>query len=89
MSDVVWEEPPPKERGIHTSKWLPTAAEIRTRPGEWCRLPQVFLSQRHVGALKTSPAFQPRDEWEITSRKQADGTCFIYVRYVGAQEPES
>ena len=82
MSDIVWQDPPPKSRGPGgNDKHAAFREAVRQRPGKWAIL-RVAKSP-----TQTSGITQNHDVWagfEATSRKRDDGEGFdIYVRYVG------
>jgi hypothetical protein len=88
---LVWESPGPRVSGRlgGRSKYLPEAAELRTRPGEWALLrtyapertqaARQFAYQINHGARKAFPRGEYRADWRVAD----DGVVKVYVLYIG------
>lgn len=81
MSEIVWEDPPHQmgRRGI----WGQRLQPFRDRPGEWGRLPGRFSVSVSSHIKRGIYADVERGDFEARCQNVADGTCDIYVRYVG------
>jgi hypothetical protein len=89
MSDIVWEDPPPKSLGVaNQPQWPARLAPLREHPGKWARIRDYknrnaastsanYLRKRAIG-------FDPT-EFEFTCRTEADGTGVLYARYIGGE----
>ena len=90
MTEIKWQEPPPKQRTRKgSSKWRDFADALRARPGQWA----LMSDDMAVSVITTvnrggSPAFRPSGSFEATSRRRADhghGRGSVWVRYVGSE----
>lgn len=89
---IRWEEPPPSDaRGGSTrynplSKYLPLAAELRRRPGDWALVFEGVKS--HATSLANiirygvGGAFIPGGDYEAVTRTR-DRVTRTYARYLG------
>jgi hypothetical protein len=89
---IRWEEPPPSDtRGGPTrynplSKYLPLAAELRRRPGDWALVYEGVKS--HATSLANiirygiGGAFIPGGDYEAVTRTR-DRVTRTYARYLG------
>lgn len=79
---------PPEPRGTHTD-WDDVARKLRDRPGDWARVGVYAVSvAAHVRSGRIV-AFRPVGHYEARyDRTDQPGRGVIWVRYVGAQEPE-
>jgi hypothetical protein len=89
MTDIQWETPAEDGR-THRHGWLdlrPTAAVLKTKPGEWAKIVTVDEPRKAGGISQTIRNGRRggfRDgTWESVSRT-VDGKGVVYARYVGA-----
>ena len=80
--DIVWEEPPPRERkGGHPRVWLERLAPLVERPGEWARILDAETAKRATSTatnLRLGKVKVPPGEWEFAARGQR-----VYARFLG------
>lgn len=90
MSGLVWEEPPPANRGGGTNHRV-VASQLRTNPEVWGRI-GTYKTSASAGSMARTirtaalTAYEPEESFEAVSRR-IDGQYYVYARYVG--EPDA
>lgn len=77
-----WEEPSEVRIKVRETHWDIVAARLREQPKTWAVV-QEGMTYPTAGNISRTRAFQPQDEWEVTSRVGEDGKHSTYVRYLG------
>lgn len=77
---ITWEEPPP--RSTRTERYDALTETLRTRPGQWARVPDMLYTSASstASAIRAGllSAFEPKGAYEAAVRKGV-----LYARYVG------
>ncbi|MGK5530874.1 hypothetical protein [Streptomyces sp. URMC 129] len=89
---IRFENPPTGQRkkpGVR-SIYMDAARELRQRRGEWAIITTAStLADARVRASylkRESPAFLPREEWELKAATNHEGEHCVYARYIGGEE---
>lgn len=77
MTELTWQDPPPQRRGrtkgTHGTRWTSILEQCQARPGQWACV-GTQKSNNSQYALKNLGL-------EATTRKNADGSHDLYVRW--------
>jgi hypothetical protein len=71
---LVWEDPPPSQRG----RWGRVAQQLAAQPEKW-----ALVATIDYGILSAATKTLQRNGCETTSRSNGNNTCRLYARYVG------
>lgn len=94
MSGVLrWEDPAPLEPGRRVGNpripWAFIAEQLRQNPGRWAVVYEgaqaPHIQQRINNG--TSPWFQPKGAFEVTTRGRQSGLTTVYARFIGETPP--
>lgn len=86
MSDIVWEDPPPKATHKRASKVAPFFDALREHPGKWALYKEASTSASVCTQIKSGRGYPVTPgEFDAATRKNEDGTYRIYVRFVGPE----
>ena len=88
MSGIVWEEPPPKQRGRGPAPiWSARLAPVRERPGVWANVGR-WHSRTVTGLRQGHYAEIAAGEYEVEGREfdRTTNLVTLYVRYVGGED---
>lgn len=98
MPDIEFEDPPPRYRpgAGRPARYLPEAAELRKKPGQWavlCVQPSQNKASCMAHQIRTGGlvAFEPAGAFQAMARtvdvRHADGSRAkerrVYARYIG------
>lgn len=75
MTDIIWEDPPPKTRSGPKSRSETFVAELEKHPGRWAKW-GVFTHPAAATRLKKK---YPHIEW---TARHVDGKYHIYARCI-------
>lgn len=87
--DLIWvDELPEHSRPTLTNSvhnWDQVATELRKRPGEWALVARQ-IARSHATAIKRGErtAFQPPEDFLVTTRGRNEHLSDLYMAFVGA-----
>lgn len=84
MTEIVWEDPPPKTKGSRKGVWAGRLAPLREHPGKWANLGSYHCGTAAMlkgGRLGGATAGEFDAVCRDVDRLSGRGT--LYVRYVG------
>ncbi len=98
MSNIRWEDPPPRKQSGAPGLWMERLTPLLDHPGRWARVhdatsraaaTQTVGRLRGRGARALDRAVIPPGRWEFRAAGLPDGSGAIYARYLGPDDDEA
>lgn len=84
----IVDAPPARTGSLKAGLHDEIAAFLKANPGQWARVMKGVKSAAAASTINTAgaSAYQPRGDFEATSRQTAKGQYDVYAKYVGKPE---
>ena len=79
-SQIVWEDPPPRQRGVGSDPWFGRLEPVKQRPNRWARVCAVSTNgaaRQAIHRLRHGGVNIPRGKFEFEARG-----VYVYARYL-------